>query len=198
MAGGTSIPWFVSIWAWALLITVVLVLFWVVLVSWTRLQRLHRLHRRTDAARSGLAAALRQRAEAAGAVAGLLPEPTGAALRDAVAGCRAAGAPGIDGSDRDVAENAIGRRLATIDRSRLPDPVRAELHEAEQLLVVARSVHNDAVRDTLALRSRRLVRWFRLAGTAPLPAYFEIADAVADVRRPTPEPFRGATVRPPS
>ena len=187
-----------GIWAWALLITAVLVLFWVVLVSWTRLQRLHRLHRRTDAARSGLAAALRQRAEAAGAVADLLPEPAAAALRDALAGCRTAGPPGIDGSDRDVAENALGRRLATVDRSRLPDPLRAELNEAEQLLVVARSVLNDAVRDTLALRSRRLVRWFRLAGTAPLPAYFEIADAAADVRRPTPGAFRGAAVRPPS
>jgi hypothetical protein len=37
-------------------------------------------------------------------------------------------------------------------------------------------VHNDAVRDTLDLRSRRLVRGLRLAGTAPAPAYFEIAD----------------------
>ncbi len=37
-------------------------------------------------------------------------------------------------------------------------------------------VHNDAVRDTLALRSRRLVRWLRLAGRTPIPAYFEIAD----------------------
>ena len=42
--------------------------------------------------------------------------------------------------------------------------------------MLARRVHNDAVRDTLALRSRRLVRWFRLAGTAPAPEYFEITD----------------------
>jgi len=42
--------------------------------------------------------------------------------------------------------------------------------------VLARRVHNDAVRDTLGLRSQRLVRWLRLAGTAPMPAYFEIAD----------------------
>ena len=53
---------------------------------------------------------------------------------------------------------------------------RAELADAEQLRPVARRVHNDAVRDTLDLRSRRLVRWLRLAGTAPVPAYFEIAD----------------------
>jgi 8-oxo-dGTP pyrophosphatase MutT (NUDIX family) len=42
--------------------------------------------------------------------------------------------------------------------------------------MLARRVHNDAVRDTLTLRSRRLVRWLRLAGTAPHPAYFEIVD----------------------
>jgi 8-oxo-dGTP pyrophosphatase MutT (NUDIX family) len=32
------------------------------------------------------------------------------------------------------------------------------------------------VRDTLALRERRTVRWLRLGGTAPLPTYFEIAE----------------------
>ena len=37
--------------------------------------------------------------------------------------------------------------------------------------MIARRVYNDAVRDTLALRSHRMVRWLRLAGTAPLPRY---------------------------
>jgi 8-oxo-dGTP pyrophosphatase MutT (NUDIX family) len=45
--------------------------------------------------------------------------------------------------------------------------------------VLARRVHNDAVRDTLALRRKRSVRWLRLAGRAPLPSYFEIAEPVA-------------------
>jgi hypothetical protein len=48
--------------------------------------------------------------------------------------------------------------------------------DAEQLLALARRVHNDAVRDTRELRSRRLVRLLHLAGTAPMPEYFEIAD----------------------
>jgi 8-oxo-dGTP pyrophosphatase MutT (NUDIX family) len=39
-------------------------------------------------------------------------------------------------------------------------------------------VHNDAVRDILALRSRRFVRWLRLAGNAPAPAFFEITDGL--------------------
>ena len=77
----------------------------------------------------------------------------------------------------------------------MPDRGPAELAEAEQLLVLARSVHNDAVRDTLVLRSRRLVRWLHLAGTAPLPGYFEIADAAPDVRRP-PRAGRGSAGSP--
>jgi hypothetical protein len=43
-------------------------------------------------------------------------------------------------------------------------------------VMIARRVYNDAVRDTLALRSHRMVRWLRLAGTAALPRYFEIAE----------------------
>jgi hypothetical protein len=176
----------VTIWTSAVLISLVLVVAWAILVSVTRLQRLHRLHRRSDAARSGLESALQRRAEAAQAVAGYLPEPIATPLREAAAECRAAGPPGIEASERDAAENLLGRRLAVVDRNRLPAGVRAELADAEQLLMVARSVHNDAVRDTLVLRSRRLVRWLRLAGTAPLPTYFEIADAVPDVTVPRP------------
>ena len=43
-------------------------------------------------------------------------------------------------------------------------------------MLLARRFHNDAVRDTLALRLRRPVRWLRLGGRAPLPTYFEIAE----------------------
>jgi hypothetical protein len=52
----------------------------------------------------------------------------------------------------------------------------AELTEAESRVLLARRFHNDAVRDTLALRERRPVRWLRLGGHAPLPTYFEIAE----------------------
>jgi hypothetical protein len=68
-----------------------------------------------------------------------------------------------------------------MDRASLPRALAGELVEAEQLLALARRVHNDAVRDTLGLRSRRLVRWLRLAGRAPLPRYFEISDPVDGV-----------------
>jgi len=37
-------------------------------------------------------------------------------------------------------------------------------------------MHSDAVRDTLAQRRRRVVRWWGLAGHAPRPEYFEIIE----------------------
>jgi hypothetical protein len=81
---------------------------------------------------------------------------------------------GLDACE--VAENTLTRRLAGVDRGLLPAGLAAELADVEQSVLIARRVYNDAVRDTLDLRSRRLVRWLRLAGTAPAPVYFEIAD----------------------
>ncbi|HJT92510.1 MAG TPA: NUDIX domain-containing protein, partial [Mycobacterium sp.] len=52
----------------------------------------------------------------------------------------------------------------------------AELADAEARVLLARRFHNDAVRDTLALRERPAVRMLRLGGTAALPTYFEIAE----------------------
>ena len=52
----------------------------------------------------------------------------------------------------------------------------AELADAEARVLLARRFHNDAVRDTLALRERPAVRILRLGGTAALPTYFEIAE----------------------
>jgi hypothetical protein len=133
---------------------------WALALCLTRVRRLHRLHIRVDAARAGLDAALVRRAAVA-ATAGI--------SRHAVAGATVE-------RDPEDAANALSRALAGLDRAALPSEVRAELADAEQLLVLARRVHNDAVRDTLGLRSLHLVRWLRLAGTAPMPAYFEIAD----------------------
>ncbi|MFC4944584.1 NUDIX hydrolase [Pseudonocardia sp. GCM10023141] len=144
-----------------------LVLLWAVWLGVSRVRRLHRLHRRLDAARAGLEAALRRRVALATA-AGVLP----------VGGVDVGGV-GL-GPEREAAENALGRALAGLDRAGPAD--LAELGDAERQVALARRVHNDAVRDTLGLRSRRMVRWLRLAGTAPMPAYFEIADPEAGGR----------------
>ncbi|EHK81152.1 NUDIX hydrolase, partial [Saccharomonospora azurea SZMC 14600] len=79
-------------------------------------------------------------------------------------------------AEREAAENELTRRLADVDRSVLPAALTDELNDAEERVVIARRVYNDAVRDAEALRRRRRVRYFRLAGTAPTPEYFEIAE----------------------
>ena len=183
--------------AWVLVAVVLAVVAIVTVVAVVRARRLDRLHRRTDAARAGLAEALERRAGVAVRVADVLPAaaaPVRVAAHDSLAAChaclRTAGA-GLEPCE--VAENALTRRLALVDRDALPAALDAELVEAEQLVLLARRVHNDAVRDTLDLRSRRLVRWLRLAGTAPVPAYFEIADP--QQRRDGAPRVSGATVR---
>jgi hypothetical protein len=177
--------------AWAVVVAVLLLVAVVTVVCVVRARRLDRLHRRTDAARAGLADALDRRGTVAVRVADALagPRATGpgtpvlaadapalrAAAHAALDACRtAADQAGLDPCE--VTENTLTRRLAAVDRGRLPAGLAADLADAEQSVLIARRVHNDAVRDTLDLRSRRLVRWLRLAGTAPEPAYFEIAD----------------------
>jgi hypothetical protein len=127
--------------------------------------RLDRLHVRTDAAWAALDAALHRRAVAASALQGY------AALRRAAHAALVAGPLA-----REELENELGRALSVLDRCGLEPTSASRLADAEQAVVIARRVYNDAVRDTRALRSRRMVRWLRLAGTAPLPRYFEIVE----------------------
>jgi hypothetical protein len=179
-----------SAWIWVLAAVAVLALVGLTTLVATRIRRLDRLHVRTDAARAGLESALERRHAAALAVAAALASTERAAvLRAGVAGAR------TSAGDREGAENVLGRGLAAVPRAGLPDAVLEELVDAEQLLILARRVYNDAVRDTRELRSGRLVRWLHLAGTAPMPEYFEIAEADAGVSTGTRA--AGAPARPP-
>ncbi|MEU4672704.1 NUDIX hydrolase [Amycolatopsis sp. NPDC023774] len=132
--------------------------------------RLDRLHVRMDAGWAALDAALARRAVVARAVAALL-DGTGPGLHAA-----AERAERASRAEREADENELTLRLGAIDRTALPPALAEELTDAEHRVVIARRVHNDAVRDTLALRRRRKVRYFKLAGTAPLPEYFEFAE----------------------
>jgi 8-oxo-dGTP pyrophosphatase MutT (NUDIX family) len=134
--------------------------------------RLDRLHVRTDAAWAGLDASLARRAVVARTVVTAELDPDVATMLRNVAD-RAERAPR---AEREAAENELSGLLADLDRSALPPVLAAELADAEQRVVLSRRVHNDAVRDTLALRKRRVSRWLKLAGTAPQPEYFEIAE----------------------
>ncbi|MFI9812030.1 NUDIX hydrolase [Saccharothrix variisporea] len=158
--------------AWTFLVllgVVVLVGPWVLGTA----NRLDRLHVRTDAAWAALDAALARRAVVTRAVAVVCGTDE---LRAAADRAERAGR-----ADRETAENELSALLDGLDRSVLAPALAAELADAEQRVVLARRVHNDAVRDTLALRQWRLVRWLRLAGTAPTPSYFEIAEPEHDV-----------------
>ncbi|GAA1833772.1 hypothetical protein GCM10009836_09880 [Pseudonocardia ailaonensis] len=170
------------------------VVVWVTVLCVARVRRLDRLHQRTDAARVGLESALARRAEVGLRVADVLGRPDLRAVALAAGGGAVQGLPrrAEDGIHaRELVENALTRSLGGVDRSALPLALLTEIADAEQLVLLARRVHNDAVRDTLGLRSRRLVRWLRLYGTAPLPGYVEIADPPAAA---VPPPFAAPTL----
>ncbi len=157
----------------AVLIVVVLLVVSAGAWAYQTANRLDRLHVRYDLSWQALDGALARRAVVARAVAidayGSSPEGGRlAALADA-AEC----APR---SARESCENELSAALAMVDPASLPAGLIAELADAEARVVLARRFHNDAVRDTLALRERFLVRTLRLGGTAALPSYFEIVE----------------------
>ncbi|NKQ52797.1 NUDIX hydrolase [Amycolatopsis sp. K13G38] len=136
--------------------------------------RLDRLHVRLDAGWAALDAALARRAVVARAVAAAALDGVGAAaIRQAADVAEAA-----PRAERETAENELTKVLGAVARAQLPPRLTDELSDAEHRVMIARRVHNDAVRDTLTLRRRRKVRYFKLAGTAPQPEYFEIVDPV--------------------
>ena len=162
-----------------LLVAVVLgVLVW----AYQTATRLDRLHVRYDLSWQALDSALARRAVVARAVAadayGGRPEGRRlAALADA--------AERAPRSNREACENELSTALAMVEPTAVPLALVAELADAEARVLLARRFHNDAVRDTLALRERRAVRWLRLGGTAPLPSYFEIAERAETAAPPT-------------
>ena len=136
--------------------------------------RLDRLHVRYDLSWQALDAALARRAVVARAVA---VDAYGNAPEGRRLATLAAAAERAPRSARESAENELSTALAAVEPSCVPHALVAELADAEARVLLARRFHNDAVRDTLALRERRAVRWLRLGGRAPLPTYFEIAES---------------------
>src|SRR4051812_30334171 len=173
---------------------VVVVLFGIYL-SWTA-GRLDRLHNRVGAAWASLDAQLVRRAAVSGEIAhaatvrGLLPV-------DACADLTATSGRALDAvpEERAAAENDLGRTLRRALDAKGQEAINADIEMAPLLsvleiamtkVVLARRFHATAVEDTVALRKTRVVRWFRLAGSAPFPKYFDIDD--------TPVPLSSSTV----
>jgi hypothetical protein len=154
------------------------VLLLVVYAFWTA-RRLDRLHARLDAAAAALDAQLKARAEAAARFAA----EGSPGSREAAGGLAAAAAAAVAssglGHDREVTENELSRALTAVGEQITAQPDGFALADAVTRASFARRFHNDAVRDVLVVRRRRIVRYLRLAGRAPLPAYFEVVEPVA-------------------
>ncbi len=153
-----------------------------VYLSWTA-GRLDRLHSRIDAARAALDAQLLRRASVAQelATAGILDPAASIVLYQAAHAARQA-----EEEHREVAESELSQALrAVFAEAPQVEAVRVapggeeslgELTAAVRRVPMARRFHNDAVRAARAVRTHRVVRWFRLAGHAPFPLAFEMDD----------------------
>ena len=166
--------------AWFLLVggLVLLLLAWTV---WT-LVRLSRLEARVARAWTSLDTQLQRRAGLAEELARNYPAAVGEDRAPYLAAFAAdARTPG--NGDRELAENLLGRELRELQRDLdgIPPALRNDLHGTGTRVALARRFYNDAVRDTAALRLRRLPRLMRLHGSRPLPRYFDIDDRLDGV-----------------
>lgn len=163
------IPWVTAVIVMILVAVVLVVGLW----AYQTANRLDRLHVRYDLSWQALDGALARRAVVARAVA---VEAYGAGPDGRRLAALADSAERAPRWGREAAENELSAALSRVNPSSLPLPLVAELADAEARVLLARRFHNDAVRDTLSLRERPLVRALRLGGTAMLPSYFEIAE----------------------
>jgi hypothetical protein len=104
------------------------------------------------------------------------------------AGASSAGGVGSAAGAREMQESDLTRALRAVFSQ--PDfrallagregaeELLGELESASHQVFLARKFYNDAVAATLAARRRWLAVLLRLAGTAPLPEFFEIDDSL--------------------
>ncbi|MGI8577574.1 MAG: hypothetical protein ACR2KG_06555 [Nocardioidaceae bacterium] len=163
------------LWSWVLVallvLTLVLATGW---LSWTA-GRLDRMHLRCEASVSSLQTQLVRRASLAAELAtGGLTDPASALLLLETAAAARDGAAN-DGSWQEHSDLTAALRavqLPTLEE----EPLMADLADACRRVSLMRRIHNDQAATTIALRQRRRVRWFRLAGEAPEPAMVAFDD----------------------
>lgn len=149
--------------------------------------RVDRLHLRIEAAANALEVQLARRS-------GVVSEIAGSGILDpassVVLGEAAAAAREVEPDDFDavsIVESELTGALAAAFAERedvevldeIPEvPMADVLETACRRVQLARRFHNDAVRSCLAIRQRRLVQLFGLAGHTPLPTTIELDDAI--------------------
>ena len=162
---------------WVILALVLLMALMGAWFSWTA-TRLDQLHHRIDLGRESLNTQLALRSgvvlELVGS--GALDDPEAVLLSDAAHHARHA--------PEAQAESGLSQVLRVVFAS--PESIAAVRAEAPELVdelaaacrkvELARRFHNDHVTSARALRSRRRVRWFRLAGHAPEPTTVDLDD----------------------
>jgi hypothetical protein len=160
-------------WMWIAIAVVVALLAWTI---WTHV-RLRRLEWRVARARRTLETQLRRRAGLAEELARNYPDALGPDRARSLAAA-AAEARSTAPADREAAENALGRELRELpaELPGVPGAVQADLAGTSTRVALARRFYNDAVRDTQALRTRRLPRVLHLHGARPMPRFFDIDD----------------------
>jgi len=139
---------------WALLgVALVLLALWLVSTA----NRLDRMHHRIDVARGRLDTQLLRRSSITLELAAsdALDPASRVVLLDAAHRARSSSPDDLKADD-----------LAALRRDPGVGPLVEELARACARVELSRRFHNDAVVSARALRSRRLVRWFRLAGRA--------------------------------
>jgi hypothetical protein len=155
---------------WWIVGVVVLVVIIATYVTWTA-GRVDRLHARAAAAQAALDAHLVRRAAVAGELADTMGDPS---LRQLARAAREARP-----DERELAENDLTRALRGLSEER-DGAELAEVVAASRRVALARQVHNDLVRDALAVRRRWLVRLLRLSRRHAEPRYFDVDDPVLD------------------
>jgi hypothetical protein len=157
---------------WWLVLVVVVVLVLGLWLTWTA-NRLDRMHHRIDVARGTLDSQLLRRSGATLELASseVLDPPSRLVLLDAAHHARNA-----DPEEFEAAESALSLALRAVfadpggvDHLRADPqvaPLVDELARDCARVELARRFHNDVVVSARALRSRRRVRWLRLAGHA--------------------------------
>jgi hypothetical protein len=159
-------------WIVAVVAAVVLVATY---VTWMA-ARVDRLHARAAAAQAALDAHLVRRAAAAAELADALGRGE----------LRAAARAALDAEpeDRELAENDLTRELRQVPTDE-GSPALATMVAISRRVALTRQVHDDSVRDTLAVRRMRLVRALALTRRHPEPRYFDVDDPMLDTGVPT-------------
>ncbi len=172
-------------WWWAVAIALAVVLFAWYLSSTAG--RLDRLHHRAETSLAALDAQLLRRSGRVEtlALSGTLDPASSVLLADAA---ERASDSELGPAERALDESALTAVLGAVfsdadeTRELRADPARRAMIDSvassSHKVQMSRRFYNDTVRATRAVRRKRLVRWFHLAGHAPEPQTVELDDEV--------------------